>query len=236
MINLLKIELLKLKNSPVLKMELLMILISVITSLQVVLNMDSEIGSEELLNISMNMFGLFYYPIFITLFVAMIMREDNINNTWKVLLASGINKSKVYLAKYIFILIMVSTGVFLYILSVVGISIIKFNFTELFLIGIKRGIYIILSSLGIMAIEFIISLIFKSFLVPITVGTMGIFITLITSMSGEYIILNPFGYATNIAMGGMPKEYFLLSIVISIMIAIIIILYTQKIISKKDLK
>ena len=70
MIKLLKIELLKLKNSSVFTIALAILAISVFTSIQLVLSVDSDIQVKELLGISMNMFGLFYYPIFIILFVS----------------------------------------------------------------------------------------------------------------------------------------------------------------------
>ena len=221
MIKLLKIELLKLKNSSVLTIALAMLAISVFTCIQLVLSVDSDIQVKELLGISMNMFGLFYYPIFIILFVSMLIRLDNINNIWKIILSSGANKINVYLSKYIFTLIVIAIFVFINILSIILASMIKFNMREIIFIGMKRCLYIILASAGFISIEFITALIFKSFLIPISVGVMGIFVTFITSMSGEYIILNPFGYASNIAMGVMSEQNILLSIVLSILITIL---------------
>lgn len=234
MMNLLKIELLKLKKSSVLTIALGILAISLLTSIQLILTIDSDIQVAELLGISMNMFALFYYPIFIILFISMLIRLDNINNIWKVVLSSGVNKIKIYLAKYIFTLIVISIFVFINILAIILASIIKLNMTEIIFIGMKTCLYIVLASAGFISIEFIIALIFKSFLIPISVGVMGMFITFITSMSGEYIILNPFGYASSIAMGGMTKENILLSIVISILITIVVIFYITKIISKRD--
>ncbi|EOU2046080.1 hypothetical protein C4D43_15875, partial [Clostridium perfringens] len=86
MINLLKIELLKLKNSSLLKIGVAVLFISIITAVQFILSVDSEINAEELISLSMNMFGLFYYPIFVTLFVSILIRIENNNNTWKLLL------------------------------------------------------------------------------------------------------------------------------------------------------
>lgn len=233
MINLLKVELLKLKNSSVLTIVLAMLFVSIITSVHLIIGMDLKVEAEEILNISMNMFGLVYYPIFIILFVAMIIRLENINNIWKVSLVSKVNKNKIYLSKYIFILIISSLGVLIYILSIILISAIKFNMPEILFIGIRRGIYIILSSLGFISIEFVVSLIFKSFLIPISLGIMGIFITFITTMAGKYIILNPFGYVTNIAMGIMSEEYILISVILSILISIIS-MYIVKIVSQTE--
>ena len=96
MIKLLKIELLKLKNSSVFTIALAILAISVFTSIQLVLSVDSDIQVKELLGISMNMFGLFYYPIFVILFVSMLIRLDNINNIWKIILSSGANKIYFY--------------------------------------------------------------------------------------------------------------------------------------------
>lgn len=234
MINLLKVELLKLKNSSVLTIILAMIFISIITSYQLIIGMDLEVEAEELLNISMNMFGLVYYPIFVILFISMTIRLENINNIWKASLVSKVNKNKIYLSKYIFVLIILSLSVFIYILSIILISMIKFNMTEILLIGIQRGVYIIASSLGFISIEFVISLVFKSFLIPIAVGIMGIFVTFITTMAGEYIILNPFGYVANIAMGTMTQKNILLSILLSILITVISIMYIIKAISRNE--
>ncbi|MDY2630767.1 MAG: ABC transporter permease [Clostridium sp.] len=234
MIKLLKIELLKLKNSSVFTIALTILAISVFTSIQLVLSVDSDIQVKELLGISMNMFGLFYYPIFIILFVSMMIRLDNVNNIWKIVLSSGANKINVYLSKYIFTLIVIAIFVFINILSIILASMIKFNMREIIFIGMKRCLYIILASAGFISIEFITALIFKSFLIPISVGVMGIFVTFITSMSGEYIIVNPFGYASNIAMGVMSEQNILLSIVLSILITILATFYIIKVISKRD--
>ncbi|WP_332830379.1 ABC transporter permease [Clostridium perfringens] len=235
MINLLKIELLKLKNSSLLKIGVAVLFISIITAVQFILSVDSEINAEELISLSMNMFGLFYYPIFVTLFVSILIRIENNNNTWKLLLTSGDNKINIYLSKYMFILIIVSIGLLFYTLTVTGISIIKLNTLKVFLIGIKKWIYIALSSLGFISIEFIIALSFKSFFIPIAVGFMGIFVTFITSISGKYIMLNPFGYATNAVLGTVAEKYILLCIIISIFITIISILYIVIFISKKNI-
>ena len=170
MMNLLKIELLKLKKSSVLTIALGILAISLLTSIQLILTIDSDIQVAELLGISMNMFALFYYPIFIILFISMLIRLDNMNNIWKVVLSSGVNKIKIYLAKYIFTLIVISIFVFINILAIILASIIKLNMTEIIFIGMKTCLYVVLASAGVISIEFIIALIFKSFLIPISVG------------------------------------------------------------------
>jgi len=184
---------------------------------------------------------IFLLPMGLVLATSLITQMEFRNNTWKQLHATPQKYHTIFAAKFIVILGM-TAQFFLYfnlgfILSGVVPSLLfdkalpdsVFPFEQFFVSNGK----IFLTCLPILALQFLISLKFKNFLVPIGVGLVLLVATLIIVGNWEYAYLSPYSYGA-LTMMGVPEImekvniYWLSIIYFAVFMTISFVLYITK--------
>lgn len=152
---------------------------------------------------------VFLLPMGLILATSLITQMEFRNNTWKQLHTTPQKYSTIFTAKFI-VIIGLTLQFFIYfniafILSGIVPSLIfdkqlpnsTFPFKDLLMNNGK----ILITCLPVLAFQFLISLRFKNFLVPIGVGLMFLVTTLILIGSWEHAYLSPFSYSPLTIMG-----------------------------------
>ena len=124
--------------------------------------------------------------------------------TWKTLFSLPLSKLSVYSAKYLYALFLVFICLALFLLFTLGfgnlLGIIKpsLKFNEYHIEGILTKVYfkLLLSSLGILSIQFLLSLLFRDFLKPMGIGFAATIAGVILAGTGwQYAYLYPYSHA-----------------------------------------
>jgi len=124
--------------------------------------------------------------------------------TWKTLFSLPISKLSVYSAKYFYALFLVIICLALFLLFTLGfgnlLSMLKptLKFNEYHIEGFLSKIYfkLLLSSLGILSIQFLLSLLFRDFLKPMGIGFAATIAGVILAGTGwKYAYLYPYSHA-----------------------------------------
>jgi lantibiotic transport system permease protein len=123
--------------------------------------------------------------------------------TWKSLFSLPIPKWSVYSAKYLYAFFLIVLCLALFVLFTLGfgnlLSIVKpaFKFNEYHIEGTLMLIYLklLLSSLGILSIQFVLSLLFRDFLKPMGIGFVATVIGIImANVQWTYAYLVPYAH------------------------------------------
>ncbi|HWD88838.1 MAG TPA: ABC transporter permease [Mucilaginibacter sp.] len=124
--------------------------------------------------------------------------------TWKTLFSLPISKLAVYSAKYFYALFLVIICLALFLLFTLGfgnlLSMLKpaLKFNEYHIESLLAKIYfkLLLSSLGILSIQFLLSLLFRDFLKPMGIGFAATIAGVILAGTGwQYAYLYPYSHA-----------------------------------------
>jgi hypothetical protein len=178
-------------------------------------------------------------------------------DTWKSLFSLPISKFSVYTAKYLYALFLIFLCLALFVLFTVGfgnlLGILKpeLKFGEYNILGFLSKIYfkLFLSSLGILSIQFLLSLLFRDFLKPMGIGFICTITGVILAGHGwEYAYLFPYSHPMlTIASlpnhhskgGGMAPltvDFLTKDIVVSIVVAAVVFIAGYFIVLKKSVK
>lgn len=143
----------------------------------------------------------FLLPMGVILASSLITQIEYKNNTWKQLFATPQTFTNIYISKFLVILIMIIKFFVFFNIGIVLSGIIPSllfdghfpNQNIPFLFFIKENIKYFLTCLPIIAIQYLISLNFKNFLIPVGIGLLGLIGSLI-GLSWKYIYISPFSY------------------------------------------
>lgn len=159
---------------------------------------------QKLWNQSWESMAAFLLPIGIVLAVSLITQIEYKNNTWKQLHATPQRLLTIFSAKFLVIAIMLAE---VFVLFNVGIYLSAVVPSMLFssvpypaapipyLIFLKANIYLFLDCLPILALQYLISLQFKNFLVPVGTG-FAIWFLGIGLLSWEHSYIFPYAHST----------------------------------------
>lgn len=182
----------------------------------------------------------FLLPMGVILASSLITQMEYRNNTWKQLHTTPQSFTTIYLAKFSVILLMTLQFFVFFNIGIILSGIIpcllfdkslpnqSFPFEYFF----KGNLKFFISCLPIIALQYLISLQFKNFLVPIGVGLLGLIGTLI-ALSWKYIFLSPYSYGPLTMMSAriesIPANIHVLAIgSFSLIMALSYILYIKK--------
>jgi lantibiotic transport system permease protein len=157
--------------------------------------------------------SIFLLPMTVIFASSLITQIENKNNTWKQVHASPQSFSTVYYSKFSVILLMTLFYFFLFNIGIILSGIIPSLFIDAkfpsdkipFYFILKENVKILVACLPIMAIQYLLSLQFKNFLVPIGIGFLGLVSSLI-GITWKYIYLSPYSYCT-MAVFPTKKDY-----------------------------
>jgi hypothetical protein len=155
----------------------------------------------------------FLLPMGVILASSLITQMEYKNNTWKQLHTTPQSYSTVFLAKFSVIVLMVLKFFLFFNIGILLSGIIpSLIFDHRFpvqsvpvMVFLKVNGKLFLACLPIIAIQYLISLKFKNFLVAIGAGLLGLIGSLI-GISWKYIFVSPYAYCAMLVMGPR-KEY-----------------------------
>jgi len=140
-------------------------------------NMESKIQGIDVNNwyialSSMNlMYALLFLPLIAGVFASLICRYEHQSGGWKQLLALPVTRGKVFVAKYVLIMLLVLGMQLLYLCSIFAVGMIK-GYTDPFPMEIvwKSIIGGWVATLPLIALQLWMSIMFKSFAAPFAVN------------------------------------------------------------------
>jgi hypothetical protein len=154
---------------------------------------------------SLGVMGMLILPFYVIFMAFSVNNIEHKNDTWKTLFSQPLNKLAIYSAKYLYALLLVFICLALFVILTISsgyllqILIPKFTFNEYnpTLLLTKFYLKLFLASLGILSMQFVLSLLWADFLKPMGIGFIGIIMGLITANVGwKYAYLIPYSDPT----------------------------------------
>lgn len=202
---------------------------------------------------TLNVMGILIMPFYVIFMAFSVNNIEHKNDTWKTLFAHPLNKFSIYAAKYLYAVLLIFICMLLFAVLTIGFGyalqalIPKYTFNQYnpttFLLNSYAKLF--LSSLGILSLQFILSLIWSDFLKPMGVGFVGTIMGIVTaSLNWQYAYLIPYSLPalalqiTKVKKGGDPLafEVFTREIYTSLIFAAVFFIIGYFIVSKKSIK
>jgi hypothetical protein len=201
--------------------------------------------------------GSLILPILIVFIAYSVNNIEHKADTWKTLFSLPISKFSVYSAKFLYALFLVFICLLLFVLFTLGfanlLSVIKpsLRFSEYSIEGALFKVYIklFLDSLGILSIQFLLSLLMRDFLKPMGIGFICTIAGDIISSHWQYSYLFPYshpllaiqaiGQNMNTTNTGAPQiqiDIFTKEVFVSMAIAVVVFVAGYFIVLKKSVK
>ncbi|MFD2284753.1 ABC transporter permease [Pedobacter petrophilus] len=152
---------------------------------------------------ALGVMGVLILPFYVIFMAFSVNNIEHKNDTWKTLFAQPLHKFSIYAAKYLFALMLIFVCLLLFgtltfaFGHLLQFLIPKYNFNQFdpSLLLAKFYLKLFLSSLGILSIQFILSLIWGDFLKPMGIGFIGTIMGIITGNVGwKYAYLIPYSH------------------------------------------
>lgn len=196
---------------------------------------------------ALGVMGSLILPFYVIFMAFSVNNIEHKNDTWKSLFAQPLNKFSIYAAKYLYavLLIFICLGLFLVLTYGSGMLLhqlipeLRFDaFSPLELLS-KLYLKLFLASLGILSLQFLISLIWSDFLKPMGIGFIGLISGVIAASKGwEYAYTIPYCHpvlALSLKNPG-PITIFTQEIYASLAFAAIFFIAGYFIVAKKSIK
>lgn len=202
---------------------------------------------------ALGVMGMLIMPFYVIFMAFSVNNIEHKNDTWKTLFAQPLNKFSIYAAKYLYAVFLIFICLFLfasltfafgYLLQVL---VPEYNFNQYNPSSILINSYtkLFLSSLGILSLQFILSLVWGDFLKPMGIGFVGTIMGIITASVGwKYAYLIPYSLPTlalritKVKKGGDPLDFpiFTQEIYTSLIYAVVFFIIGYFIVTKKSIK
>ncbi|MDQ7947440.1 MAG: ABC transporter permease [Pedobacter sp.] len=139
-----------------------------------------------------NIMGMMILPFYVIFMTYSVNNIEHKNDTWKTIFTLPLNKLSIYSAKYLYTLslVIICLGLFCTLTYASGFLLqfleSRFKFDQYSPIDMlsKGYLKLFLSVLGIVSIQFIISLIWSDFLKPMGIGFIGVILGIIVAVAG----------------------------------------------------
>lgn len=197
---------------------------------------------------ALGIMGTVILPFYVIFMAFSVNNIEHKNDTWKTLFSQPLNRFAVYTAKYLYAVILIFICLLLFAILTyafghfVNLLIPKYRFDAYNPLLLLSRIYskLFLSALGILSVQFIISLIWSDFLKPMGIGFVGIIIGIITATKGwAYAYLIPYGHPTlalSPSKSANDFQLFTLGVWSSLAYAIVFFIIGYFIVIKKSIK
>lgn len=206
----------------------------------------------QYVGIALNVMGMLIMPFYVIFMAFSINNIEHRNDTWKTLFTQPLNKLAIYSAKYVYGVIVIFLCLFLFagftyvfghLLELVRPAY-KFSGYDPLLLLVKVYFKLFLSTLGILSIQFLLSLIWSDFLKPMGIGFVATILGFIMAGIGwKYAYINPYSHPalalrlTNSKKGGIADFPILThDIWVGIIVAVAMFIIGYFIVSKKTIK
>ncbi|TSD65049.1 ABC transporter permease [Inquilinus sp. KBS0705] len=205
--------------------------------------------------ISLGAMGTLLLPMFSIFIAYSVNNVEHRSDTWKTLFSLPISRWAVYSAKYFYALFLMALSLSLFALFTIGFG----NFVEVFKPELKFSGYhmelqlaqvyfkLFLAALGIISIQFLLSLLWADFLKPMGLGFVATLVGItVASKNWEYSYLFPYAHPMT-AITSMIKtnkgpardlqiDIFTKDVYVSIIIAVVVFIAGYFIVLKKSVK
>lgn len=150
---------------------------------------------------ALGIMGLLIMPFYVIFMAFSVNNIEHKNDTWKMLFAQPLNKFAIYAAKYLYAVFLIFLCLFLFASltfafgHLLQVLVPEYNFDQYNPLNILINAYakLFLSSLGILSIQFILSLLWGDFLKPMGIGFVGTIMGIIAANVGwKYAYLIPY--------------------------------------------
>lgn len=207
--------------------------------------------------ISLGIMGTLLLPIY-SIFVAYSVNNiEHRADTWKTLFSLPISRWSVYAAKYLYALFLVFLCMMLFALFTIGLgnllSVLKpelrFNTYHMELEFFQIYFKLFLSALGILSLQFLMSLLWSDFLKPMGIGFVLTIVGLIVGKNWEYSYMLPYSHPFlalqsmfKNGMGGSKRtptilvDIFTKDVFVSLIIAVVVFILGYFIVAKRSVK
>lgn len=202
---------------------------------------------------TLNVMGVLVLPFYVMFMAFSVNNIEHKNDTWKTLFTLPLNKFSIYAAKYLFSVLLIFICLLLFAGLTFGLGhllqalIPKYTFNQYnplnFLINSYSKLF--LSSLGILSIQFIMSLIWGDFLKPIGIGFVGTIMGIVTAtLNWQYAYLIPYSLPslalklTKVQKGKDPLDFeiFTKDVWTSLAYALVLFIVGYFIVTRKSIK
>jgi hypothetical protein len=200
--------------------------------------------------------GSLLLPMFVIFIAYSVNSIEHKADTWKSLFSLPISRLSVYTAKYFYAMCLIFLCLTLFVLFTIGfgnlLSLVKpeLRFDNYHMEDVLAKLYfkLFLSSLGILSIQFLLSLLWSDFLKPMGIGFVATIIGVITASKGwEYCYLYPYSHPMlalklmphNTGKGENPQiiiDLFTKDILVGIGVSVLVFIGGYFIVLKKSIK
>lgn len=183
-------------------------------------------------NNAVMMYSILFLPIFIAIITFYVSFNEHKSNAWRQIYSLPLPKGSVYMAKFfVSVVIVCASMVFFYFLNYFAMVLLKslipaipfaaYAYDSLIAITFFK---ITMASLGIIAIQFVISIMFGNFIYPLGFGLVATFAGIFL-IRWENIIYYPYAFPFQAAAGLMKHNYSIINqdIIFSVITAVIFI-------------
>jgi hypothetical protein len=197
---------------------------------------------------ALGVMGMLILPFYVIFMAFSVNNIEHKNDTWKSLFAQPLNKFSIYAAKYLYGLLLIFICLFLFLaLTYLSAHLLhwlipaqRFDAYDPLLALSKFYMKLFLSALGILSLQFIMSLIWGDFLKPMGIGFVGVIIGIIAASKGwEYAYLIPYSQpalALSARKATGDPTLFTQEIYSSLVFAAILFILGYFIVAKKSIK
>jgi len=150
---------------------------------------------------ALGVMGMLILPFYVMFMAFSVNNIEHKNDTWKTLFSQPLNKFSIYAAKYLYAAMLLLICILLFVLLtystgyLLQVLVPKYTFNDYnpAIILIRFYTKLFLASLGILSVQFILSLIWSDFLKPMGIGFVGTVMGIITANVGwKYAYLIPY--------------------------------------------
>lgn len=196
---------------------------------------------------ALGIMGSLILPFYVIFMAFSVNNIEHKNDTWKTLFAQPLNKFSIYAAKYLFAVLLIFICLVLFLLLTYGSGLLlhaleprlKFDAYSPWTLLSRLYLKLFLASLGILSLQFFISLVWADFLKPMGFGFIGLISGLITASKGwEYAYTIPYAHpvmALSLKKPG-PVAIFTQEIYSSLTYAVVFFVIGYFIVAKKSIK
>lgn len=202
----------------------------------------------------LNIMGSLLLPMFIVFVAYSVNNVEHKADTWKTLFSLPISKWSVYSAKYFYAFSLVLISLALFALLTLGFGhllqvlkpTLKFNEYAVSTLLLQIYLKLFLSSLGILSIQFLLSLLWADFLKPMGIGFVCTIAGVIASAAGwQYAYLFPYSHPMMAVLTLSPRHgnpmqidvnVFHKEILVSLVVAAVVFIAGYFIVERKSVK
>ncbi|RNL50282.1 ABC transporter permease [Pedobacter jejuensis] len=203
---------------------------------------------------ALGVMGVLIMPFYVIFMAFSVNNIEHKNDTWKTLFAQPLNKLSIYAAKYIYAVVLIFICLLLFALftflfgHLLQFLVPEYNFSgyDPSMLLVKFYSKLFLASLGILSIQFILSLIWSDFLKPMGIGFIGTIMGIIAGNVGwKYAYLIPYSHPSIVLNSSTASKksvnisdfpIFTQEIITSLIYAIVLFIIGYFIVSKKSIK